>query len=255
MDLELSSATLLALLLGSVRAAAWLIVCPPFQSRVIPGPLKALLAVALALPMVPKLTPEVPAAQVAPILVSAAEQAVVGVALGFITALFFAAVQAAGDLIDLFGGFALAFGFDPLAQTSTSVFGRFYNLIAVTLLFATEGHQMVLRGFLESYDTLPLTGTLSLSQLSELLTTGLDDMFVSALQMAGPLIAVLFLTDVALGLLNRVAPALNAFSLGFPAKIFLTLSIAGTAIAVLPRTLAGIVETAVKAVVSISGGG
>ena len=46
-------------------------------------------------------------------------------------------------------------------------------------------------------------------------------MFLSALQIAGPLIAVLFLTDVAFGLLNRVAPALNAFQLGFPAKIFL----------------------------------
>ena len=44
-------------------------------------------------------------------------------------------------------------------------------------------------------------------------------MFLAALQIAGPLVAVLFLADVALGLLTRVAPALNAFALGFPAKI------------------------------------
>ena len=67
-------------------------------------------------------------------------------------------------------------------------------------------------------------------------------MFLAALQIAGPLIAVLFLTDVAFGLLNRVAPALNAFSLGFPAKIMLTLTLAGTAIAVLPRALDGLID-------------
>jgi flagellar biosynthetic protein FliR len=179
---------------------------------------------------------------------------VVGVGLGFLTALFFAAVQAAGDLLDLFGGFSLAFAFDPLSQNQSSVFGRFYNLLAVTLLFASDGHQMVLRGFLQSYRTLPLTDTLSLTNLSKLLTEGLDDMFVAALQMAGPMIAVLFLTDIAFGLLNRVAPALNAFSLGFPAKIFLTLAMAGTAIAVLPRALDGLVDKAVSAVMSLTGG-
>ncbi|GAA2516063.1 flagellar biosynthetic protein FliR [Pilimelia columellifera] len=254
MALDFSTATLLALLLGTMRASAWLVISPPFNTRIIPAPVKALLALALALPMTPTLAKNVPAAEVDAILVSSAEQVVVGAALGFITALFFAAVQAAGDMIDLFGGFSLAFAFDPLSQTSTSVFGRFYNLIAVTLLFASDGHQMVLRGFLNSYKTLPLTGTLSLDKLGRLLSEGIGEMFMSAVQIAGPLIAVLFLADVALGLLNRVAPALNAFGLGFPAKIFLTLSLAGTAIAVLPRALDGLIETATKAVVGIAGG-
>jgi flagellar biosynthetic protein FliR len=252
--IELSTPTLLALLLGTVRASAWLVACPPFNSRLLPAPVKALLALALALPLTPKLTGQVPELSAGALIVSAAEQVAVGAALGFVTALFFAAVQAAGDLIDVFGGFSLAFGFDPLSQTSTSVFGRLYNLVAVTLLFATDGHQMVLRGFLQSYDSLPLNGTLSLSHLSRLLAEGLGDMFMAAVQIAGPLIAVLFLTDVAFGLLNRVAPALNAFQLGFPAKIFLTLALAGTAIAVLPRALDNLIDTAVSAVVALSGG-
>jgi flagellar biosynthetic protein FliR len=252
--LELSTPTLLALLLGTVRASAWLAVCPPFNSRLLPAPAKALLGMALALPMTPKLTGQVPELAMGALIVSAAEQVAVGAALGFVTALFFAAVQAAGDFIDVFGGFSLAFGFDPLSQTSTSVFGRFYNLVAVTLLFASDGHQMVLRGFLQSYKTLPLDETLSLNQLSRLLHDGLGEMFMAAVQIAGPLIAVLFLTDVAFGLLNRVAPALNAFALGFPAKILLTLALSGTAIAVLPRALDKLVDAAVKAVIGLSGG-
>jgi len=253
-SLELSVPTLLAILLAMVRAAAWLTVCPPFSSRLIPARVKALLALALALPLSPALTGQVPSFTTGAILASAAEQVVIGAALGFITALFFAAVQAAGDLIDLFGAFALATAFDPLSAVSSSVFGRFYNLMAVTLLFVTDGHQLVLRGFLQSYRTLPLDGAFSTARLGHLLTVGIGEMFLSALQIAGPLIAVLFLTDVALGLLNRVAPALNAFSLGLPAKIFLVLALAGTAIVVLPRAVDGLMEQATRAVVTVSGG-
>ena len=55
------------------------------------------------------------------------------------------------------------------------------------------------------------------------MTSAVTGMFLSAVQIAGPLLVVLFLADVGLGLLTRVAPALNAFSLGFPLKIMLTL--------------------------------
>lgn len=254
MDWQVSTATLLALLLATVRTSAWLIVCPPFNTRLMPATVKAVLAFALALLMVPKLTAGVPPMDTASILTSVVEQVVIGLALGFVTQLFFVAIQAAGDLIDLFGGFSLAQAFDPLSAAHSSVFGRFYNLIAVTLLFATDGYQLVLRGFLHSFDTLPLDGAFSLANLDKLLTHGLTDLLVTALQIAGPLIAVLFLTDVALGLLNRVAPSLNAFALGFPIKIFLVLSLAGTAMLVLPHAVSGVVDKAVEASVWLAGG-
>jgi len=204
--------------------------------------------------MAPHLTASVPSLQTSALIVSAIMQVFIGAALGFITYLFFAAVQAAGDLLDVFGGFTLATAYDPLSQNQSSVFGRFYNLIAATLLFASEGHQLVLRGFLQSYRTLPLDATFSMETFSKLLTRGVGEMVVASVQIAGPLIAVLFLTDVAFGLLNRVAPALNAFQLGFPAKIFLLLTLSGTSIAVLPRALDGLIDKAVTAVVRLSGG-
>jgi flagellar biosynthetic protein FliR len=254
MNWDVPTNQMIAVLLATVRVSAWLLICPPFNSRLIPARVKALLSLALALPMSPSLMGNVPSLETSAVIVSVIEQVVVGAALGFITALFFAAVQAAGDLIDVFGGFTLAFAFDPLSQSQSSVFGRFYNLLAVTLLFASNAHLLVLRGFLQSFESLPLNDTLSLETLSNLLIEGLDEMFLAAVQIAGPLIAILFLTDVAFGLLNRVAPALNAFSLGFPAKIFITLSLAGTAITVLPNVLDDLIETAVRAVVGITGG-
>jgi flagellar biosynthetic protein FliR len=69
-------------------------------------------------------------------------------------------------------------------------------------------------------------------------------MFLAGLQIAGPLIAILFLTDVAFGLLNRVAPALNAFQLGFPLKILITLLSGGVVFLALPRVVGALTDDA-----------
>jgi flagellar biosynthetic protein FliR len=256
MNLSFPTAELTALLLASVRAAAWLAISPPFNTRVVPGQVKALLSVAIALPVVPALVSRVPALDTAAMVVSMAEQVVLGTALGFLTSLLFAAVQAAGSLIDLFGGFSVAFAFDPMGASGNGgngIFGRFYNLMAVTLLFVTDGHQLVLRGFTSSYNVLPLDGTLSLHNLQHLVTDGVTEMFMASLQIAGPLIAVLFCADIGLGLLSRVAPALNAFALGFPVKIMLTLGGAGLALTMLPQAVGHLVDRSVRAVMEAIG--
>lgn len=254
MTAQLATGTLFALLLAVIRTVAWLVVCPPFNGRVLPVTTKAMLAVAIVLPLVPRLAPNVPPADSWSMVVSAGEQVIVGAGLGFLTAIVFAGIQAAGDLLDVFGGFSLAFSYDPMSFAGNdSVFGRFYGLLATTLLFATDGHLLVIRGFTLSFDAVPVNQTLSLAALSRLLTTGLVQMFLSALQIAGPLIVVLFLADVGLGLLNRIAPALNAFSLGFPAKIALLLSTAGLAIGLLPEAVQSITDNATNAVLQVIG--
>jgi flagellar biosynthetic protein FliR len=247
-------AEMIAIMLGAVRAGAWMLISPPFNSRLIPGPVKALLSIGFALPVAPQLKASLPSIQTADIIASALLQFFVGAALGFITLIMFSALQAAGDMLDVFGGFTLAQAYDPLSMVQSSIFGRFYNLVAVTLLFATNGHELILRGFLQTYQTLPLNASFSMGTLNDLLIKGVGELFVASLQIAGPLIAILFLTDVAFGLLNRVAPALNAFQLGFPAKIFLVLTLSGTAVALLPGTLESIVNKAVSAVLQLTGG-
>lgn len=252
MSAQLPMAGIVTLLLASIRVAAWLTIAPPFDSRIIPSQVKALLSVCMALPVVPRLQGHLPAFTVPELLASAVEQVIVGAVLGFVTALFFAAVQAAGDLIDLFGGLTVAFAFDPFSNNQSSIFGRFYHLIAITLLFVTDGYALVYRGFMLSYQAVPLDGTLSLGTASKLITAGLPAMFVAALQIAGPLAAVMFCADIALGLLNRVAPALNVFSLGFPAKILMTLALAGAAIAMLPDSVHGLIDQAVQAILDVA---
>jgi len=254
MNWNVPIAELLTILLGATRTGAWMAIAPPFNSRLIPVPVKALLSVGMTLPLAPYLRGTLPSLETADLIASAALQVFVGAALGFITALLFAALQAAGDMLDLFGGFSLAMAYDPMSMVQSSVFGRFYNLVAVTLLFGSEGHLLILRGFLQSFRTMPLNLTFSMETFSRLLLQGVGEMLLAAVQIAGPLIAVLFLTDVAFGLLNRVAPALNAFQLGFPAKIFLLIVLSGLAITALPRVVETLVDKAVSAVLQLTGG-
>lgn len=254
-DLGLIETTMLA----GVRLIAFLVVAPPFHLKVFPGPVKVALALGLALVAGPR---AVQAGSFEPgtMLVDGSMQffgalllqVVVGLGLGFLVRLVFAAVETAGSFIDLFGGFQLAQGFDPLSGSQGSLFNRLYGMSALVLLFASNGHLLVLGGLVRSFDALPLGEGLNTAAMGHLLSSGLSDLMLAALQIAGPLVVVLFLADVGLGLLTRVAPALNAFALGFPLKIFLTLSLGSIAYLTLPHIINTLTETAVEHVMGVT---
>ncbi|WP_018685590.1 flagellar biosynthetic protein FliR [Actinokineospora enzanensis] len=254
MDAQLAPGTLVALLLGVTRAAAWLMICPPFNGRAIPMTIKGLLAVTMVLPIVPNLAAKAPSTDTWVLAFAVLEQVIVGAGLGLLTAIIFAGVQAAGDLIDVFGGFSMAFAFDPMSFAgNNSVIGRFYGLAATALLFATDAHQLIIRGFTLSYEAIPINGVLNLGALGTLLTSGLGRLFLAAVLIAGPMIVVLFCADIGLGLLNRIAPALNPFSMAYPAKIALTLVMVGMAVTLLPQAVHSIAEDATNAVLKAIG--
>jgi len=253
MNLTLAGEPLIAYLLASVRIVAWMAVVPPFSSRAVPAMAKVVLSLGLAFAVAPGISGSIPVG-FAELAVNVVTQVLVGAGMGFVTYLLFQAIATAGSLIDMFGGFSVAFAFDPFSMSGTSVFGRFYNIIATALLFATDGYAMILRGFTTSYKALPLNGVFSFETFARLLTDGIGQMFLAAVQIAGPLVAVLFCTDVALGLLTRVAPGLNVFSLAFPVKILLTIAVAGTAIVLLPQAFNGLVDRAVQAMITLIGG-
>jgi flagellar biosynthetic protein FliR len=158
----------------------------------------------------------------------------------------FAAVSAAGQLIDLFGGFTLDSAYDPLSQNQSGPFGRANQLLATTLLFATGGYLILVHGLLSTYQALPLTGTSS-GMLGDTFTKALTKFFEGAVEVAAPLLAVLILSDFALALVSRAAPALNVFSLSFPVKILVTLLLIGVSLPLLPGIVEGFVGDAIHA--------
>jgi flagellar biosynthetic protein FliR len=249
---SLPSDLVLGFVLAVVRASAWLIVVPPFNTRMLPVQAKIAFAVALAIPVAPRLAETAPAPEVGPLVMAALTQVAVGLALGFVVQLMFAAVQAAGELVDLFAGFTIAATYDPFTNANQAVFGRLYFLLAMALLFASDGHVLLVHGFLTSFDAVP-------SQLPDLPATAaeliglLSTFFLSALEIAAPLLGVLFLAEVTMGLLSKAAPQMNVFTLGFPIKILLSIGLVGLALPLLPTAVERLLSTAVESGAQIVG--
>ncbi|GAA1136166.1 flagellar biosynthetic protein FliR [Nesterenkonia lutea] len=247
MEFTLPLAWLEATMLAAVRVTAFIVIAPPFSHGSVPMRIRAAMGAALALVVAPRAVADYVPMDTGGFIAALLLEILAGAALGFLVMLLFAAVQSAGGLIDLFGGFQLAMAFDPGSQINGAQFTRLFHFAAIALLVASDGYQLILAGLFRSFDALPLGAEISLAALAENSLTGFTEMFMAAVQIAGPLLVVLFLADAGLGLLTRVAPALNAFSLGFPLKIFLTLTLAGTVFVVLPAAVSTLVQSGLRA--------
>lgn len=252
MTLTIAGEPLIAYLLASVRIIAWMAVVPPFSTRVVPAMAKVVLSLGLALAVTPEMSGGIPVGFV-PLLVNVVTQVAIGAGMGFVTYLLFQAIATAGSLVDMFGGFALAQGFDPLGLTMNTVFGKFHQALATVLLFVTGAHLLVIGGLLRTFHFLPLGTSPDIADPTRILLTAFGMFFTVAVQIALPMIAVLFLADLGLALLTKVAPQLNALNVMFPAKIGLTLLLIGLSFPVLPEALARLVDLANQATATIAG--
>ncbi|MBT1622298.1 flagellar biosynthetic protein FliR [Curtobacterium flaccumfaciens pv. oortii] len=248
MELAINADRLEATMLAGVRLVAFFVIAPPFSYRAFPGTVKVILGLGLAIGVAPRVAVGYESLDTGPFLLALLTQLVVGLSLGFLVFLVFAAVQSAGALIDLFGGFTLAQAFDPQSQVNGAQFTRLFQMAALALLFTSGGYQLIVAGLVRSFDAVPLTGSFAVDGLAHLLVAAMSQMFLATLQIAGPLVVVLFLADVGLGLLTRVAPALNAFQMGFPIKIGLTVLFAGALFMALPSVVSSLTGDAVQAI-------
>ena len=252
MTLTLAGEPLIAYLLASVRIIAWFAIVPPFSSRAVPAMAKVVLSLGLAFAVTPTMAGPVPVG-FAELAVNVVTQVLIGTGMGFVTYLLFQAIATAGNLIDMFGGFALAQGFDPLGLTMNTIFGKFHQMLATMLLFATGGHLLVIGGLLKTFQYLPLGHAPNVHGPMDMLVTAFEMFFTTAIQIALPMIAVLFIADLGLALLTKVAPQLNAIQVMFPAKIGLTLLLVGLSFPVLPEAMSRLVDLANQATATIAG--
>ena len=254
MDLVIDADRIEATMLTGVRLVAFFVIAPPFAYKAFPGAVKVILGLGLAIGVAPRVGLGYTSLDTGGFLLALLTQLVVGLGLGFLVYLVFAAVQSAGALVDLFGGFTLAQAYDPQSQVNGAQFTRLFQMASLALLFASGGYQLIVAGLVRSFDAVPLVtadgspGTFALGGFASVLVAAAAQMFLAALQIAGPLVVVLFLADVGLGLLTRVAPALNAFQMGFPIKIGLTVAFSGALFMALPAVVSSLTGDAVAAI-------
>jgi flagellar biosynthesis protein FliR len=254
MELTFREAEIAGYLLALVRAGAWIAIAPPFGGRVLPMQVKAGFAVALSLAVGPKLAEAGVPLEPGPLISGAVMQAVAGLALGYIGVLVLGVVQAAGALVDSLAGFSMATLFDPTTSTQTTVFGRFYQLLGITLLFAIDGHILLVRGFLTSIDAAPFT-TLDIDALHHVLTDGLGNFLLAAMEISAPLLAALLAAELAIALLAKAAPQANAFLLGIPVKILVVMSLGALALPRVAVAMHGLLETITRDGMQVVAGG
>ncbi|KHD86515.1 flagellar type III secretion system protein FliR [Bacillus ginsengihumi] len=150
------------------------------------------------------------------------KEALVGLLISFVAYMIFSVIQIAGSFIDFQMGFSMANVIDPQTGAQSPLVGQYLYSFALLFLLAVNGHHIILDGIYYSYQFIPIDQTwipLGHANLAEYLLKIMGQVFVIAFQMSIPVVAVLFLVDVALGIVARTVPQLNLFVVGFPVKI------------------------------------
>ena len=255
MTVSLAAEPVLVYLLASLRIIAWLFLVPPFSGKTIPATARVVLSVGLSFAIAPAVVARGVPTGSAELVLVALTQVGIGLSLGFVTQMILSAVAAAGNLIDVFGGFALAPAFDPMSLNMNTVFGKFHSMLAAMLLFATGGHLVIIGGLLKTFEVLPLGETPDFTFTPGMMVGAFSGFFLTAVQIALPMIAVLVVADLGLALLTKVAPQMNALNVMFPAKIGLTLLLVGLSFPMLPAATDRLVDMVNQAAAALSGGG
>ena len=208
-------------LLILTRVTAFFVTLPLFSYRAIPATQRIIFGAILAWMMVYSI--EIPALSIdSAFILLVLKEAMVGLFIGVIAYIVMAAIQIAGGFIDFQMGFAIANIIDPQTGAQSPLLGQFFNSLALLLLLALNGHHLLLDGIFYSYQAVPIDQTwpaFGSELLVEYVITTFAQSFAIAFQMSVPIVATLFLVDLALGITARTVPQLNIFVVGFPIKI------------------------------------
>jgi flagellar biosynthetic protein FliR len=217
---------ILRVLLVFVRVSGLLVAAPVFGQQTLPVQVRVLAGALLAYsvagfadgPLPDHVTHNVGFAMV--LLVEAAT----GLLMGFAARLLFWAVDFAGSIMGFQMALSLAQTYNPMSGTSSNPLGRILSYTFLLAFLLADGHHLLLRALVRSFEVLPL-GTANLAAGGPLLLEYMGAFFHIALRLAAPFLAVLFLSDVALGIFARVIPQANLFALSLPVKLLIGLSV------------------------------
>jgi flagellar biosynthetic protein FliR len=202
------------------RVGPLFVIAPLFSSKMVPLRARGVAAVALALGLSPI---ALRGAKVPTDALSLAglvgKEALVGFAFAFAIAVLFAAVSIAGSFLDTLIGFSYGGLVDPVNGNNSSVLSQLYTLVGVMIFIAIGGDTWMIQGLAKTYDLVPLTDMPAIGTLVGGAQHTFSTIFVSAVELAAPVLIALIITDAGFGVVSRVMPQLNVFAVGFPAKI------------------------------------
>ncbi len=150
-----------------------------------------------------------------------AGEVMLGLILGFMLQMIFAAFQTAGQFFSLQMGFGASEVFDPLAQVEIPLMGEFLNLVAMLVFVVMSGTgKLLLLGVARSFESIRAVDlALGKDGIMQILIRGLSGMFVTAITISFPILGTLILVSITMGLLAKAAPQMDVLTMGFPLSI------------------------------------
>jgi len=220
-----------------IRVSVLLFMFPIFSSRLIPVLAKAGLAFIITIVLFPVINSkmvEFPDTLwgMGQLIIS---EFIIGMILALLVQLFFEAIAMMGQLVGFQTGFAIVNILDPQSGMQVSILSNMAYFMAMALFLILNGHHILLSAMKESFEIINV-GSLSLNgQIFQKIIDSSADMFVIAIKIGAPAIAVLLFTSVAFGLITKLMPQMNIMIVAFPVKIVIGLVFFGISLNVLLR--------------------
>ncbi len=212
-------------LLIFLRVVAIVFSTPVLDTATIPVVFKAGLALAVSVLLLPVVDTVVSVKDLSlmTFVIGVFSEIAIGVTLGLSVKLLFTGIQLAGQIVGFQMGFAVANVIDPTTSMQIPILAQFYNLTAMLVYLSINAHHMFFSALVDSYKILPPLSMHISPQLVDMMMRLTANMFVVAIKMGAPLIAVMLLISVGLGLVARTVPQMHIFVVAMPLKILVGL--------------------------------
>ncbi|AEH44070.1 flagellar biosynthetic protein FliR [Thermodesulfatator indicus DSM 15286] len=222
-----------------VRVGFFVAFLPVFGSRIIPLQIKVALVIALSLVFTPFWAGRVimPASPWEFGLL-ALNEAALGICLVFLVRLIFAGVQFGGQLLGFQMGFGVANVLDPATGLQAPVLSQFAYLIALLLFLVLNLHHYFLLSLGESLKLLPPATIKTPVEIFEILVLKGKEIFILGIKIMAPAMAILFLIQIAMGIVARFVPQINILIMSFPLTIAVGLFFFGLTLQIFSVVLA-----------------
>jgi flagellar biosynthetic protein FliR len=147
--------------------------------------------------------------------------------MGFVCRFLFYALELAGALISMEMGLNLPAAFNPISQGPSTLPAAVLNQLAIVIWLTLDLHHWLLAGFQRSFAILPV-GVARFGEAALIrMTGGVGDLFVIAMQLAAPILAVSFIISLVFALLGRAVPQMPVFSESFAVRLMAGLGVFG----------------------------
>lgn len=228
---QLDRNTIVGFILVLARVSPMFLLAPPFNSTMVPPRARLIIACGISVGLAPlALRGQAIPSEVMAIAGLALKEILIGLGFAFSIACLFAAVDAAGSMIDTQIGLSYGSLINPVDNTESGSISQLYSMVGILVFIAIDGEAWVIRGLGRTYELVPMLSTPSLTKLTQAAVSAFEGIFPAALEVAGPVLLALILTDVAFGVVSRVVPQLNIFAVGFPMKMIVGLLIVAAAL-------------------------